>query len=299
MQKINTYIHFPERLDDYINSDDQGRRLIKDFQMTIDLADCEKGSVLYYSKSNKDIFFENIDAFEELFGYFGGIDFQTIIDILFQEAQIYPINEELQTNCICSVYNANSTHLERVFPVIFLESLNTFKSLNEHDRLIILNFFNNYFGHKSISIIEDCEQKGKKIIDLPFVENFKQLDEWLIENRTPRKYNMGDNRHVENHPQSLINSHNKSPLIGGIGGKQNAEQLLKKAVGDKRDKKDLMNCDTKNNDAFIWFEDENENPQNQYHGYHLVKAYTYEEDEKEVKKIPERVINILEYRKDI
>lgn len=296
MQTINTYIHFPEKLDDYIDSVDQGRNLIKDFQMTIDLVDCEKGSVLHYSKSNKDLFFENIDAFEEYFGYFGGLDFKDTIDILFQESEINPINEDSETNCTYSVYNKDSPYLDRDFPIIFRETLNSSKTLKGQDKLIILNFFNSYFSTNPISIIEDCGQKGRQIIDLQFVENFKQLDEWLIENRTPRKYNMGDNRHIENHPQSLINSHNKSPLLGGLRGKQNAEQLLKNAVGDKRKTKDLINCDINNNDSFIWFEDENENPQNQYHGYHLVKAYTHENDKKGIAKIPERALDILNYR---
>lgn len=299
MQVINTYIHFPEKLDDYIDSIDSGRNLIKEFQMIIDLADCEKNSVLFYSKSNKDLFFENIDVFEEYFGYFGGIDFKTVIEILFQEAQIHPINEEHQTKCIYSVYTSNSTYLERNFPILFQETITTFKNLNKPDKIIILNLFNNYFSKESISIIEDCGQKGKQIIDLPFVENFKQLDEWLINNRIPRNYNMGDNRHIESHPESQINSHKKSPLIGGLGGKENAKKLLKNAIGDKKFTKDLINCDTTNNDAYIWFEDENENPQNQYHGYHLVKAGTYEEDRTAVKNIPERVISIIDYRKII
>lgn len=295
MQKIYSYIHFPDSLDDYIDCHEKGKSLVKDLRMSIDLIDCEKGSVIYYSKSNKIAFFESLEVFDEVFGYFGGIDFKTLIDILFQEAEIIPINESFQTPCNYSIYNSNTTYLDRDFPLIFLESLSNLKRIIEPDKLIILNMFNNYFSNSKINIIEDCNEMGKKIFELPFVENFKQLDDWLIENRIQRNYNMSDNRHIENHPQSQINSHNKSPLINGLGGKENASKLLINAIGDKRVTKDLINWDS-NNQSYIWYEYENENPSNQYHGYHLVKAYTHEKDSKAIEKIPERTSDILNYR---
>jgi hypothetical protein len=50
--------------------------------------------------------------------------------------------------------------------------------------------------------------------------------------------------------------------------------------------------------CYIRFEFENDNPQNQYHGYHLVTPKTHEMDTKAVKDIPQRMKDLIEYRRN-
>lgn len=301
MQTIHNYILFPESLDDSLEIDTAKKSidLIKGFQMTIDLADCEKGSLLYYSKSNKDNFIDNVKAFEELSKLNIGLyDFETFVNTIFNEKDIIAVNEDV-SKCKVTTYNSMQGGLDEKPPLIFFEVIKRNESLNQLDKQIVLNLFNCYFSQNPIMIIIDCTISNSivKNIEIPFVTNFVDLDNWLIENRIKRNFNENDNRHIENHPQNKIASHNKSPLIGGLGGKQNAENLLKNAIGDKRSASnslDLMNFDTKN-DAYIWYE--NENADNQYHAYHLVKAITHQKDDVAISRVSSRVLKILDYRK--
>jgi hypothetical protein len=300
MRTLQAYIYFPENLDGGLDTEDPqfGRTIIKDFHMTIDLADCEKHSSLFYSKSNKDIFFDNIRAFEELSKLNIGVyDLETTVNTIFNENDAYAVNESKDDDCTVVNYNAKIGDLDKSIPSIFNDIIKR-NTGEDGDKQIILNLFNHYFSQNPILVIQNCKNDIVKTIQIPFVTKFSELDKWLVDNRLKRNYNMDDNRHIENHPQSQINSHNKSPLIGGISGKPNAANLLENAIGDKRDSKDLMNFDSVNN-CYIWYEFENINPQNQYHGYHLVKVNDYVEDEKAVLKIPVRVKNILDYRKTI
>lgn len=53
---------------------------------------------------------------------------------------------------------------------------------------------------------------------------------------------------------------------------------------------------------YIWFEYENDNPQNQYHGYHLAHHDTEERDLRVIEgegRIPERVKRLLEVRRKL
>jgi hypothetical protein len=301
MHTIHNYILFPENFDDQLDkyNAEQSRYLFKGFQMTIDLADCEIGSKLYYSKSNKDIFLGNLKALEELSDLnIGSYDLETFLNSILHENNVMAIDEVINSSCRVTVYNSRLGGLDEKFPFLFLEVVKKNENLNDLDKQIVLNLFNSYYSQNPIMIISDCSYSNGPVrcIKVPFVTNFLDLEKWLIENRKKRNFNREDFRHIENHPKSNISSHDKSPLIGGIGGQQNAEDLLENAIGDKRsisNKSDLMNFDSKN-EAYIWYE--YENASNQYHGYHLVKAITYEKDEIAVGKIPDRVLKILDYR---
>lgn len=301
MQTIHTYIHFPENLDENLDgrNAENAKNLYKDFQMTIDLADCENGSLIYYCKSNKDKFFDNIHAFEELNHLnIGSYDLETFINSIFNENSVFAVGEEFNSNCKIMTYNSEHGGIDEEIPFIFFNIIHRNKGLMEVDKQIVLNLFNSYFSQNPILFIVDCTNSNDLVstIEIPYVTNFHELDTWLIENRLKRNFNCDDNRHIENHPQSKIASHNKSPLIGGLGGKKNAENLLENAIGDKKsisNKLDLMNFDYSKN-AYIWYEFENVN--NQYHAYHLVKAFTHEKDNVAVNRISNRVLKLLEYR---
>ena len=109
--------------------------------------------------------------------------------------------------------------------------------------------------------------------DTPFdqkiliINNFNEIDLFFKIINESRILNREDYRHCENHPKY---DPNKSPLIGGTEGFNNAEQLLSSAIGDSKTRRDiLINIDINNQNFIIRFEDENFN--NQYHTYHIVK----------------------------
>jgi hypothetical protein len=133
------------------------------------------------------------------------------------------------------------------------------------------------------------------------MNSFFEIDNIFYSKNQNRKLNRLDFRHCENHPD--YNPAKKSPLIGGIGGFENAEKLLPSAVGDAKTKRTiLINQDRINNSFFLRYE--NENFENQYHAFHIVKRENtrYIEDKEMLLKIKSnrkgipRAFKIIEYR---
>lgn len=272
--------------------------------MTIDLADCEKYSKLYYSKTNMNKFFENISTFEELSEFkVGGYNFREVIEIFFNENEVKPVSENEIKGCLIKNYVSKASFLNEKIPLIFYDIIReSGNTIEPNKQLILLNLHGAFSSQNPILIIKDCYNKdcynNVTTVKIPFVTNFIELYEWLNCNRPKRNYNFEDNRHIKNHPQSQVNSHQKSPIIGGLEGKKDVSVLLRGAVGDKRETKDLINFDYKH-ECYIWYEYENENPQNQYHGYHLVKKCSHEVDIEAEKRIPKRVKYILDYLSEL
>jgi hypothetical protein len=156
-----------------------------------------------------------------------------------------------------------------------------------------------YIAQNSIRIIKSND----RIFDYALrVDCFVGVDRICNQKNQGRMLNRNDFRHCENHPNRI---HSKSPLIGGIGGFDNAENLLSSAIGDaKAKRKFLINIDRKTQNFIIRFEDENFI--NQYHAYHIVKLENnrYNEDLEEInliknphKGIP-RAYKLIKYRED-
>lgn len=300
MNVFHVYINFPINLECKISCKKDGTDVLKEFQMTFDRADCEDGALLYYYKSNKDSFIRDLNILqdEDLIGNFGGYSFEESLNILLNETYIinceddplYFINSD---KCFFKHWITDTRDSTPDFPEILKEiAEHELKIANKaNEKQILINFLNSYHSRNPINIIKDCRGEEPVFIYVNFVSNFIELDEWFIQNRIKRNFNFGDFRHIENHPQYIKG---KSPLLGGIGGKQNAANILDKAVGDKREKKCLINYDVVNK-CFIRYEDENTNAT--FHGYHLVKPITHEIDQTEINKISQRIILILEYRK--
>lgn len=297
MQTIHAYIHFPENLDDDIQSRERGLELLKDFQMAIDLADCEKGSKLYYSKTNKDNFFGNIQVLEE-FMTIGSYDFETVVNTLFNEGEVNAVNESIIEGCEVRSYQANGGYFVDNLPLIFYDIVRKHAYTVEPDRQIILNLFSAFFSQNPILLLKHC---GASVtpIQIEHFTSFTELDTWLENNRVQRNFNNTDARHIQGSPDYI---HGKSPLLGGIAARPKASELLKNALGDKRrndNVNDLVNFDDEK-DEYIWYEYEGDNPQNQYHAYHLVLHNNNQNrDILAVGRITSRVIAIIEYRKSL
>jgi hypothetical protein len=154
-----------------------------------------------------------------------------------------------------------------------------------------------YLSNNSIKTIN---QVGNDFDYTFSVVNFGDINNLFSSINNIRLINRSDFRHCENHPNKDIN---KSPLLGGTNGFDNAENLLYSAIGDKRtNKRYLINIDKSSNDFFIRFEDENWN--NQYHAYHIVvnKNGHYIEDNEEIEKIKtnlKRAFKLVKFRNDI
>lgn len=303
MQTLHTYIHFPENIDEHLDTVEKGEKLLKDFQISIDLADCDKDTILYYSPSNTSAFFSNLGAYEELNKQNIGLySFETTIGLVFKDNQVVPIDEENILDCKIATYNSIPENLDQKPPITFYDLAKRHKTLSINDKQIILNLFDGYSSYENPIVVLITCKGNTETIKVPFVTNFRELDEWLQKNRLKRNFNKTDKRHIEysgDHRKEKSGEY-KSPLLGGLGGRENAESFLKAAIGDKysaSNKKDLINYDT-NKQEYIWYEYENDNPQNQYHAYHLVKAFSHERDTATISNISQRVIKILEYRAD-
>lgn len=131
-----------------------------------------------------------------------------------------------------------------------------------------------YITQNSIKLITKTDQNFDYTISL---NCFDKIDKIFNKVNSQRRINRNDFRHCENHPN--YNPSKKSPLIGGIGGFDNAQNLLPSAIGDAKSKRKLLiNRDQLNQNFIIRFEDENFD--NQFHAYHIVKGENgkYRED---------------------
>lgn len=302
MQNIYAYIHFPKNIDTNIDTINDGQRLLKEIQMTIDLIDCEIDSTIFYSASNKNIFVQTVQICEELHNanFIGNYSFENVIDILLNVSKIEQVNEVSENDCSYLVYNSVTKETDKNSPDIFHVISQDYQKLVDSQKQILINFFNEYYVQNPISVIIDCKEKEDKMFSIPFVTGFKELDEWLQSNRKARNFNNADTRHIEGDP--IYYTQRKSPLLGGIASRPIAAELLKSALGDKKrndNVHDLVNFDEVKGE-FIWYEYEGDNPQNQYHAYHLV---THEDhtirDKKSVNKITKRILKIIEFRKKL
>lgn len=139
---------------------------------------------------------------------------------------------------------------------------------------------------------------------IEIIDGFQKIDRiFKDEINQSRVLNRNDFRHCENHPNRIPT---KSPLIGGIGGFNNAEKWLPSAIGDAKTKKTIViNIDLQNGNFIIRFEDENFN--NQYHAYHIVKGKdgNYTEDNEKLKILENsskgipRALKLIKYRNQL
>ncbi len=281
--------------------------IIENLINLIDRADCEKGVELYYEGSNKDQLIENLlamEAFEEI-GNFGTIDIETAINTVLQAAgaenwETNPHFNQNENNCLYRIWDFDSRVLINNFPDVLKEVAEKILSTNE--KCLLLNIEKSFHFHREfIPIFKDCRNSQvnqlPKFVHIQFVMDLQQLENWFLGNRLSRNLNISDMRHQENSPQYIPK---KSPLLYDLRNPENhkkLQKLLTSALGDQRTSKDLVNYDSEK-DCYIWFEYENDNPQNQYHCYHLVKPQTHEIDTTAEAKIPERIIRILNLLKD-
>jgi len=300
MITFHIYLEFPKEAENHITSIEDGKKLMKELQAIIDRVDCEKGSILYYDSLNKDTFFDEVTTLEDidLIGNFGCYSFEQAVNLLLNESDVIdwrkkPLHDIEEKVSSYRKWNNLTINIENDFSESLKEIAERKTSNNEFEKIIFVDPTKQKKPLEFITIIINQRNTFPQKSDIEYAPNFILLDEWLTKNRAERKFNMDDYRHIENNPKYIKG---KSPLIGGIGGRINAKKLLFDALGDKRLKKYLINFDPTNN-LYIRYEDENAN--NQYHGYHLVEPKTHKEDFQEVQKISKKILSIIKYKNEL
>ncbi len=121
-------------------------------------------------------------------------------------------------------------------------------------------------------------------INIPLINNEIELFRWLSQNRKPRIFNLNQ-KHGENGKGA--HKANKGDDVSILEcSEKKAQELLIDAIGDARiNSKRLYNYDS-DIDKYILFYYEGNNPQNQYHGFHVSK-------DNAPKKIPNTILKRL------
>lgn len=150
------------------------------------------------------------------------------------------------------------------------------KKMQEPDKafVIVNHQAINLFKPNIVAVIADnfLDNDLPEMVKIDVRNNHRELFEWLKDNRTPRKYNYEDSRHGENGVGNRGGKNKKSkgyksPLMSS---KQHSASLLDDAIGSYEDHegKRLYYFDAICK-LYIIYEYEGDNPQNQYHSYHV------------------------------
>jgi hypothetical protein len=295
MDIFHFYMNFPESIDNHVHSIDQSSVFIKMLQVSIDRADCENGSKIYYNGTNKDKFVEDAKTLQE-FGFFGTLDIEDVINYLLIDSdssnwESDPIFIDNEFYCKYKHILESGDHAENT-ELVLKELAEKSNLVNDSliEKCLLINFCETPTIKNTVNVLRVHKQHGMSICLFDSVNNFSQLDEWINNTRRVKVYNLTDNRHIENHPEYIKG---KSPNLYGMANRPKAAELLTKSIGDKRFSNYTLNLD-QDKECYIRFEFENHH--NQYHGYHMVEPITHEINDVRIKQLPPRVLDILNYR---
>lgn len=147
---------------------------------------------------------------------------------------------------------------------IFNRSLIDNDNLKVHATIVALDDTLVTDGDDSICFSMQCQRCSLKV-----QKSLKDIHAWLSENRIPqRKFKYCD-KHGENGKGGWYLSDGTHTALLDCSCKH-AQEILHKAIGDNSIDKDndLWYYDAEFNKV-LYFEYQNDNPQNEYHGYHI------------------------------
>lgn len=304
MYTLYFYIHFTEQADKLVNSPQEYEKLISHVVNMLDRADCEKGAVLSFSEDNAEQFVSNLAALKEFEEFIGTYSSAEVISKILLDLSVHnwpdkQLHETDEWKKFYRHFAAGARIVSDNCPDVLKETAEriamNLQQNGDIDKLLILDIGNSFPEVSHISVIRGVEQNPPQMININKVTGFKELEAWIYANIPERNYNSADNRHIEGHPEYIDG---KSPILGGLGGKPRLAVLLQKAIGDARVRQILANYDEEKG-AYVRYEYENVEHQNQYHGYHLVKPDSHVADVKEIQKLPPRIIKLLDYRESL
>jgi hypothetical protein len=306
MDIFNFFIIFPKEtketsVADIVTDEVAYDVYLNELKDCLNRADCEKGVKLFYDATERTTFIKDLILGSELGDYYLSSDPFIVINDLLRNAVGFTKKERKQReNYFYALWDFESRSLVSNIPSS-VEDASEYHINSAQSKQLILNLGSEFFPmKKDVFIFRDVSsydnQEMPTFIKLEQVCNFKNLEEWLMQNRTPRQLNTIDQRHNEQSP-SYDSIREKSPLLYDLvrddTAKVHVGELLNKAISDQYESKDLMNYDTTKG-RYIWFEYENDNLQNQYHAYHLAKPFTHEADIKAIAKIPKRAKRLID-----
>ena len=111
---------------------------------------------------------------------------------------------------------------------------------------------------------------GKRTLDLQSVNSIIELHQWLGLHRYPYRHYKYNEKHGDIHHQSQNHTDRHGNIIRSaqlLTSTGKTKSLLKKAVGESVEE-DLWYYDEANT-CFIYFENQGDTPQHEYHAYHL------------------------------
>jgi len=201
--------------------------------------------------------------------------------VFYSQSQITEFNkncEELDDEYITSQHNKLEILLkdaickkdaQYAFEICFANENTTLRnitnsaiaSINAYNNNALLSFNQN---EKSKELLSVKSQTSFEKIEFDILNKLSDIHQWIISKITPRKFNLSD-KHGEN---GKGNWKGESVLLCD---KHEAQILLNEAIPDFYEKEErLFNFDTLHQ-TFLEFYFEGDNPQNQWHGFHIKK----------------------------
>lgn len=263
---LNIYLLLPDVYTKVseVNTEDQIRQMLVTVNQLLDLVLREKEAELYYDAENLKNFDAQIREIANVEGF--SLEEREALELL-------TIYENLKDGHHCSketwqergcqyiLLDLTREKLEKFIPAILTEM--TKSILLERGKHLLLNVESAIDSYRHyLPIVKDCPacpDLPPQLAILQWVKQPPALENWLVESRTPRRFNW--------HPKH--GQHGRGQWKGAsvlFCDEVMAQRLLESAIADRLDK-DLYNYDPVNG-RYIVFKDEN-TPNNTYHGYHL------------------------------
>ena len=237
-ENLHIYIDF-----DWVQYVEDSNNYLYEVDRIIRIAYQHKASV-FYSKNQVQYFAKNCSDWDESFSQSEANKLALILeDAIGRYGDCYFFD-------VCFSRENTSLHYKDNTAISIIDSY----SMNA---LISLNKYNEYTSLLSIKSATNFEK-----VDFMVVNNISSLLQWIQDKSTLRRFNLSD-KHGEN---GRGNWAGESVLLCN---RNNAQELLNTAIPDfTKKEKQLFNFDV-NYQTFIEFFYEGNNPQNQWHGFHI------------------------------
>ncbi|NJN77794.1 MAG: hypothetical protein HC803_05230 [Saprospiraceae bacterium] len=177
------------------------------------------------------------------------------------------------------LWNINSEQIIRLISQALSEVAER-KLRNANDEFILLNFLSFSYNRNKLTIFKDNIRISEypKFVFIDFVQNKKELKEWLKLNREPRVFRLNP-KHGE-YGKGM--KHNKGEVVSPLlGSSDEAQQVLDKAIGDRGNSYKLYYWDEKYKHYIMFMDEKTED--NIYHGFHI----------KNENEIPKQIIELI------
>jgi len=254
------------------------REFLHNYQKMIEIVEREKGAKIIYDAENIKQFQQQLNGLDKEF-----ISLQYAFYILLSNAENFRDYSKTATNCLYFIWDFNQfTGIQISGEISTLAEIAEEKQQDENKKWVLIHHDGIHLNRSIIPIIKNgFGEKCPIFICIQHVKNSTELENWMIQNRQPRLFNLNP-KHGENSKGAKANKGEKVSVL--LCNKQYAQELLNSAIGDKRISKKLFNFDNEFQ-KYIVFEDEN-TPNNTYHAYHIDNE----------NKVPQNIQRLLKMR---